>query len=547
MDRDKKHVIPRRAYGRKRREFFHNEEREARIKEQEQADVLKAEKEKEQAKNNEERVKDNLRKARIEKITHDEKKTSKKLYKVNSSDKTTVEVNNDSNSQDSSAEKQKSNEQMRIQQDLYKQQANDIQREKAQQQDKDIKESEENVETSEGESKPRHQYTKKRDWTEGVTQFVSREWAKILIVLGALLILILLFSIFKNVNGSHTTGAIGDDQSTSQKSMTETMKHANAATKSVVAVENNQETTPETVQDAEQQGQVQNESGSGVVYKKVDGLLYILTNAHVVGNKKVHTLTYGHNKTVEGKVIGQDKWSDVAVMTVKASKVDEKQLKPLKQGDSEKLILGEPVLVVGNPLGLDFRNTIGQGIISGIDRNVPIDIDKDGEYDTLVRAFQVDAPINPGDSGGAVIDRDGKLIGIASLKISMPNVEGMGFAIPMNDAIKIADKLQKDGRINYTNLRMELKDVASLSESERSSYRINDNVKEGAVVDQITKNSAASLAGLETGDVIVEVDGKPTKDKLVYRQKMFQHLDKDKPVKFKVLRDGEVKHISVDL
>lgn len=549
MDQEKKQVIPRRSYRRKRREFFHNEEREARIKEQQQADALRAEKEKAQAKNNEERVKDNLRKARIEKLTHDEKKTSKKIYKVNSTSKSTESVNVDSDQQQVAEEKQPSNEQMRIQQDLYKQQANDIQREKQEQQEKDTKETTLDATTVTDSETSQRASTEKDGWPEKLIQFVSREWAKILVVLGTLLILILLFSIFNivNSNGNHSTGAMEEPQSASHKQFVGAMKHANDATKSVVAVENNQEVTPETVQDAEQQAQVQNESGSGVVYKKVDGLLYILTNAHVVGDKKDHTLTYGDDKTVKGTVIGKDKWSDIAVMTVKASKVDEKQLQPIKRGNAEKLVLGESVLVVGNPLGLDFRNTVGQGIVSGLDRNVPIDIDKDNEYDMLVHAFQVDAPVNPGDSGGAVIDQDGKLIGIASLKISMPNVEGMAFAIPINDAVRIADKLEKDGKIDYPNSKISLKDISTLSQGERASYQIDDKVKEGVVVQDIAKDSPARQSGLKTGDVIVALDGKPTKDRLVYRQKLYQHVVKDKPVKLKVIRDGEDKQISFDL
>lgn len=543
MDQEKKHVIPRKTYRRKRREFFHNEEREARIKEQQKADALKAEKEKVQAKNNEERVKDNLRKARIEKLTHEEPKQPKTTSDQSKADNTVAQtdVATDKAATEASAE------QIQRQQNLYKQQANDIQREKSEQAAKQTEQQEGHAHEAKHVEHKRHQYTLKKDWTEKVTQFVTREWAKILIVVGALLILLLLFAIFHHVNGSNDEMESVETQVGSDKHVTRTMENAHAATKSVVAVENNQEATPGTVQDAEQQAQAQNESGSGVVYKKVDDLLYILTNAHVVGDKKQHELTYADGKTVTGTVVGKDQWSDIAVMTVKASDVKNSDLKPIKLGDANNLVLGEPVLVVGNPLGLDFRNTVGEGIISGLDRNVPIDVDKDNEYDMLVHAFQVDAPINPGDSGGAVVDQEGKLIGIASLKISMPNVEGMAFAIPLNDAEKIAKKLEKDGKIDHPNTKISLKDVSALSQNERDSFDIDDKVKEGAVVEDIMKDSPARKSGLKTGDVITTLDGKPIKDRLVYRQQLFRHLDKDKPVKLKVLRQGEVKNISFDL
>ncbi|RIL79836.1 serine protease, partial [Staphylococcus equorum] len=148
---------------------------------------------------------------------------------------------------------------------------------------------------------------------------------------------------------------------------------------------------------------------------------------------------------------------DIAVLKVPAKEA--KQLQPLHIGDSSKLVLGEPIILMGNPLCLDFYNSVGEGIVSGLDRNVPVDIDKDNQYDMLLHAFQVDAPINPGDSGGAIIDQKGDLIGIASLKISMPNVEGMAFGIPINDALKIAKKLEKEGKIDYPNSLIGMQNV----------------------------------------------------------------------------------------
>ena len=138
-----------------------------------------------------------------------------------------------------------------------------------------------------------------------------------------------------------------------------------------------------------------------------------MTNAHVVGNEK-QKLTYGNNQTIQGKVVGKDKWSDIAVIKAEAPKDD--ALTPIDIGDSSNLILGQSILVVGNPLGVDFKGSVSKGIISGMNRFVPADLDKDGKYDVLSKAFQVDAPVNPGNSGGAVVDENGDLIGIASLK-----------------------------------------------------------------------------------------------------------------------------------
>lgn len=101
-------------------------------------------------------------------------------------------------------------------------------------------------------------------------------------------------------------------------------------------------------------------------------------------------------------MLGKDKWSDLAV--VKATSSDS-SVKEIAIGDSNNLVLGEPILVVGNPLGVDFKGTVTEGIISGLNRNVPIDFDKDNKYDMLMKAFQIDASVNPGNSGGAVVNR----------------------------------------------------------------------------------------------------------------------------------------------
>lgn len=99
------------------------------------------------------------------------------------------------------------------------------------------------------------------------------------------------------------------------------------------------------------------------------------------------------------------------------AKISDDSIKTITMGDSNNLVLGESILVVGNPLGVDFKGSVSMGIISGLDRHVPVDIDKNGSYDVLMKAFQIDAPVNPGNSGGAVVDKDGRLIGIVSLKL----------------------------------------------------------------------------------------------------------------------------------
>ncbi len=553
MDQDKKHVIPRHLYKRKRREFFHNEEREARLKAEKEENALKAEKEKAQVKNNEERVKDNLRKARIEKITHDDgdKSQNKVKHETEPNKEASRPIQETSSVSINGSEAEQSNHKdAETQQERSEQVQSSKQVDDKENQDDHQDAMTETPDKHQQEHPPKHQYSTKRDWTEKITQFLSREWAKILIILAIILVVILLFAIFNNVNKSENDNvkqAIQEQQHQkgTNKTVTKTMENANLAVKSVVSIENNSKSTPDTVQDAKQQTQEEKESGSGVVYKKVDDTLYILTNAHVVGDREKHELTFGDHQTAMGKVIGKDKWSDLAIMTVHAPKGD--VLKPIKQGDSSALILGEPVIVVGNPLSLDFQNTVGEGIVSGLNRDVPVDIDKDNEYDTLLSAFQVDAPINPGDSGGAVVDQNGELIGIASLKISMPNVQSMGFAIPINQAIHTAKLLEKDGEIKHPNTHLQLDNVIDVTDATKDDYNVNKSLTEGVMVSNIDDDSSAQNSGLKKGDVIVELDGKPVKDKLAYRQKLFEHTNLKEALKLKVIREGEVKQISYKL
>lgn len=152
-------------------------------------------------------------------------------------------------------------------------------------------------------------------------------------------------------------------------------------------------------------------------------------------------------------------------------------MKPIKIGDSSTLVLGEPIIVVGNPLGVDFKGSISDGIISGLNRHIPVDINKDDQYDVLMSAFQIDAPVNPGNSGGAVIDRNSKLVGIASLKIDMDNVEGIAFAIPVNDAEDIAKQLEDKGEVKYPNTGVKIANISEVDEATKQSINLPEDVK----------------------------------------------------------------------
>ena len=605
MDNDKKQVIPRSQYRRKRREYFHNEEREERIRREKIEKENQAKREQHQTKVNEERVKDNLRKARIEKLTQEEihQQRDDKSYKQNNQMSKSKDDDNKIGEESLHDVRVLSDTSMLPNQSKPKQ-LNDNQSKENQYHNKVIESSENKSikdydDASGNESKQhtkltskksmlgvnsnhteqdsrstqpyssKHSYSQPEDKDNDNTQqaqflkkegeqgsraenikkinefkqlviaFFKEHWPKMLIIIGIIVLLLILNAIFTTVNKNDHTNDSAFNGTT--KDETTAMKIAKNSVKSVVTVENDL-SNDTTVSDNKNESD--NEIGSGVVYKKVGDSIYIFTNAHVVGDQEKQKVTYGNDKSVTGKVIGKDKWSDLAV--VKAKVADE-NIKPMTMGDSNNIKLAEPILVIGNPLGTDFKGSVSQGIVSGLNRHVPVDIDKNDNYDALMKAFQIDAPVNPGNSGGAVVDRDGRLIGIVSLKIDMHNVEGMAFAIPINDVRKIAKELEHKGKVNYPNTEIKIKNIGDLDDSERNAINLPTKVNHGVLIGEVKENGLGDKSGLKKGDVIVELDGKKIEDNLRYRQVIYSHYDDQKTITAKIYRNGAEKNIKIKL
>ena len=583
VTQNKKHVIPKVKYGRKRREYFHNEEREQRVQQERQARKQREEKAEILAKNNEERVKENLRKARIEKLTQEEIQQQQAIAAARNSKHTPERTENDEstsadninhpyneneniadeknniNSKSSHVENVDQNNSAQSNEQhvpAEKQQEENFYSENAQQSRVDdylsndeqtsvqMKHQKSASEHSNRNNETKHEST--ANTSDKVKAFFIEHWAKILIVVAVIVLLTLIQAIFKNVdeNGTSNDSVFNDNQN-KDKAYTTTMKSANSAIHSVVTVENDTSDDRTSAEKETQEAGKENELGSGVVYKKVGDSIFIMTNAHVVGDKKEQKITYGNDDYAIGKVVGTDKYSDIAV--VKAKVKSDSKVKPIKIGDSSTLVLGEPIIVVGNPLGVDFKGSISDGIISGLNRHIPVDINKDDQYDVLMSAFQIDAPVNPGNSGGAVIDRNSKLVGIASLKIDMDNVEGIAFAIPVNDAEDIAKQLEDKGEVKYPNTGVKIANISEVDEATKQSINLPEDVKKGVLVGDVKKDSLGEKSGLQKNDVIVELDGKALEDNLRYRQIIFNHKDDLKTLPAKIYKDGKEKDIKIKL
>lgn len=278
-------------------------------------------------------------------------------------------------------------------------------------------------------------------------------------------------------------------------------------------------------------------TGSGAIYKVKDGKAYIFTNNHVVEGSDAIDVMLKDGSRVPADVIGADKYTDLAVLSIDAENVTD----VAEFGDSDDLTLGEPAIAIGSPLGTEFPLSVTAGIVSGVNRMVPVDTDGDRQMDWQMNAIQTDAAINPGNSGGPLVNVAGQIIGINSMKISTNVVEGMGFAIPSNDAVDIINELEREGEIVRPTLGITMVDLGLVSDEQKSNVlKIDESVQEGVVVVDVTSNTSASEAGLQSGDVITSFNGQPVTTGLELRQALYKTRVGDE-VDVEFYREGQLQ------
>ena len=281
-------------------------------------------------------------------------------------------------------------------------------------------------------------------------------------------------------------------------------------------------------------------TGSGVIFKKDGNTAYIVTNNHVIEGANKVEISLADGKKVKAEIVGADPLTDLAVLKIDGSRVT----KVASFGDSSKLRIGEPVAAIGNPLGLDLSRTVTEGIVSG-KRTMPVSTSA-GEWELNV--IQTDAAINPGNSGGALINSAGQVIGINSLKISETGVEGLGFAIPSEDVKPIVEQLMQYGKIKRPYLGVQLVDVADLSDEVRKEQlQLPDSVTAGAAVAAVEPFSPAADAGLQSKDVIVEMNGQKVDSVSALRRYLYTKTKIGEKVRVVFYRNGEKKTTSITL
>src|SRR5690625_3180943 len=285
-------------------------------------------------------------------------------------------------------------------------------------------------------------------------------------------------------------------------------------------------------------------TGSGVIYKKDGEYAYIVTNHHVVENADMLEVVLKDDTHLEAELLGSDLFTDLAVLRVKANQVGE----PIEMGSSDNLKVGEPVIAIGNPLGLMFAGSVTQGIISGKQRTIPQDFNQDGRPDWQAEVIQTDAAINPGNSGGALINMGGQLIGINSMKINQEAVEGIGFAIPIDTAGPIIDELEKTGEVKRPYLGVEIYSLGEVPQTEwKNTLNLPKEVEGGVYVWSVEPLSPADQVGLERLDVITELDGEEIMNMIDLRKILYQEKEIGDDVKVTYYRDGEKKETTVKL
>ncbi|MDW4105817.1 S1C family serine protease [Staphylococcus saprophyticus] len=273
--------------------------------------------------------------------------------------------------------------------------------------------------------------------------------------------------------------------------------------------------------------------GSGVIYQKNNGSAYIVTNNHVIDGASEIKVQLHNSKQVDAKLIGKDALTDMAVLKIN----DSKGTKAIDFANSSKVKTGDSVFAMGNPLGLEFANSVTSGIISASERTIDT---QTSAGSNKVNVLQTDAAINPGNSGGALVDINGNLVGINSMKIASEQVEGIGFAIPSNEVKVTIKELVENGKIERPSIGIGLLNVSEIPEQYKDQLKTSR--KDGVYIAKVEENN-----GLKEGDIITQIDDKKVKEDTDVRSYLYANKKPGDTVNLTVERNGKEQNIKVTL
>lgn len=286
--------------------------------------------------------------------------------------------------------------------------------------------------------------------------------------------------------------------------------------------------------------------GSGVIYAKQNGKGYIVTNNHVVSGSDSLEIILEDGTKVAAKLVGTDTTTDLAVLEIPGNKVPA----TASFGNSDNVSPGDPVIAIGSPLGSEYATTVTQGIISATNRTVTTQDQNTGQATGEATVLQTDAAINPGNSGGPLVNAAGQIVGINSMKLASntdgTSVEGMGFAIPSNEVVKIINQLVANGKVERPSLGIRVLDLDQITDDSQSSLKLPSNVTKGVVVYSTTSGSVAKAAGMKKYDVIVKLGNKSVNSVADLHTALYSHSIGD-TVSIQYYRNGKLNTAKVHL
>lgn len=281
-------------------------------------------------------------------------------------------------------------------------------------------------------------------------------------------------------------------------------------------------------------------TGTGFVYKTDDKYGYILTNNHVISGAKKIEVTNTENVTVEATLLGSDEYADLAVLRVDKSFV----LQVATLGSSTDSEIGDTVFAVGTPVDVKYAGSVTKGIISGKNRMVNVTLDDGGAF--MMEVIQTNTAINPGNSGGPLVNINGEVIGINTLKLVEDEIEGMGFAIPIEMATSVLDRLEKGEEIERPLLGVSMVDANNQYALFSYKVYLDKDYEKGVVVIDVEKDSPAGVAGLQKNDVILKINDIEIEDTTHLKYILYKYSVGD-TVKLEYERDGKSNTVEVKL
>ena len=289
-------------------------------------------------------------------------------------------------------------------------------------------------------------------------------------------------------------------------------------------------------------------TGTGFVYKKEGSTAYIMTNNHVISGGDSAKVVFNDGTSADTKILGGETYADIAVLTVSAASV--KQVATL--GSTKNIKLGDTTFAVGAPLGDTYSGTVTKGILSGKDRLVAVSF-SGTTSDYYMKVLQTDAALNPGNSGGPLCNVNGEVIGVNSLKLTQEStttskysVEGMGFAIPIEDALSYAGIIESGKSVSRPYLGVSMLDITDSYYLWQAGIKVPKNVTEGVAVLEVVSSSPAAKAGLQKNDIITKIEDEKISSVAKLRYELYKHNPGD-TIKVTYNRDGKENTAEVTL